>query len=103
VKICTQCLLGDTAAEATLAFEEVSGRGTIHSYTIIHDSRLEGFAPLVPYRVVEVELEEQPGLVLYANMPDLPEGPVPIGDPVEVTFVDGGEGVRLPEFRLRKA
>ncbi|MBI4256127.1 MAG: OB-fold domain-containing protein, partial [Candidatus Rokubacteria bacterium] len=41
------------------AWQEVSGRGTIHSYEIVVHAILPGFKELAPYPVVLVELDEQ--------------------------------------------
>src|SRR3954462_15824753 len=51
-------------------FEPVSGRGRIHTWTVMRDSFLPAFKPDVPYVVVVVELEEQKGLRVMANLKD---------------------------------
>jgi len=82
-----------------LSAERVSGRGTIHSFTIAH----HGAAGIpTPAAIVLVELEEQKGLRVLANLLDCPLDQVKAGMPVEVTFEDVGDGVVLPQFRPRK-
>ena len=82
-----------------LAGDEVSGRGTVHSFTVTHFP-LPGFDP--PFAVVLVELEEQQGLRLVSNVVDVPPEDIEIGMPVEVTFEDVAEDVTLPLFRRRR-
>jgi len=79
--------------------ERVSGRGTIHSFTIAHHG---GAGLPTPLALVLVELEEQKGLRVLANLLDCPLDEVKVGMPVEVTFEDVGEGVTLPQFRPRQ-
>ena len=86
-----------------LAFEPVSGRGTVYSYTVLEDPPGPGFAELVPLVVVIVELVEQPGLLLVADL--LGAGPeaVRIGAAVAVDFEEISEDCVLPQFRLTEA
>lgn len=83
---------------AHLSPAEVSGRGTVHSFTITHQA-VPGFEP--PFAVVLVELEEQPGLRLVSNLTGVEPGDVRIGMPVEVMFQPVAEDVWLPLFRRR--
>ena len=82
-----------------LKFEPVSGRGKIYTYTSIHDTQLKGFVPALPYYVVQVELAEQPWLLIACNMADTDPSAIKIGAPVEVTFEEIGEGMVIPEFK----
>lgn len=62
----------------------VSGRGTVFTYTVNH----QPFNPAVPvpYVVAIVELDEQPGLRLAANIVDCEPDSVHVGLRVEVRF-----------------
>ena len=100
IQVCMDCLA--QGKESTLAFEQVSGRGTIYSHTLIHDTRLAGFEEILPYPVVLVELEEQKGLIVNANMPDTKPEEIHSDVPVEVYFIDVGSGHKIPDFRLVK-
>lgn len=91
--LCPTCLVAP-------AWSQVSGRGTVYTFTIMRDSFMKGFTP--PYVVAEVELEEQPGLRLVANIVDCDVADVHIGQPVEVTFEDRSETVTVPQFRPRR-
>ncbi len=82
-----------------LRYEPVSGRGTVHSYTVLEDPPGPGFATLVPLVVVVVELVEQPGLLMVANLLGTEPAEVRIGAEVEVTFEKISEDCVLPQFR----
>jgi hypothetical protein len=61
---------------------------------------LPGFADLVPYVTVDVELDEQAGLRIIGRLLDGPRAPLAIGARVEVCFEDIAPGVAVPAFRL---
>lgn len=81
-------------------YEAVSGRGHVYTFTVTRDARNPVFGALQPYVVVWVELEEQVGLRIIANMPSEAVDRVAIGDKVEVFFEEIAPGRRLPQFRL---
>jgi uncharacterized protein len=79
---------------------EAAGRGVLYSYTVVGRPLHAGFVDALPYVVALLELDDQPGLRMIANLVDVPEGTkLECGMPVEVTFEDRG-GVTLPQFRL---
>jgi uncharacterized OB-fold protein len=80
---------------------KVSGRGTIHSFTITHYVSAPGFEDAVPFVVALVELDEQRGLRLVANIRSCAPTKVRIGMSVEVVFEDATPTVTLPQFRPR--
>ena len=92
-ELCSACL----ATEA--AWQEVSGRGEIFSYYVMHQIYHPGFAAEVPYAVVVVKLEEGPKLT--SNVVDCPLDEITIGMPVEVVFEELSPEVTLPKFRRR--
>jgi uncharacterized protein len=51
-----------------LAWQELSGRGTVHSWARYHRPYLPEFEPLLPYAVLSVELEE--GVRIYGRFAD---------------------------------
>ncbi len=93
-------------------WQEVSGRGAIYSYEIVHHAIQPGFRELTPYAVVLVELDEQRGtptpdeaLRIIGNLlkPDLSpeaEEQVAIGKRVRVIFQDLADHMALPQFAL---
>jgi uncharacterized OB-fold protein len=93
-------------------WQDVSGRGTIVSYEIVHHAVQPGFRDWTPYPVVLVELDEQRGvptpeeaLRVVANLvtPDLrPEAEenVAINKRVRVVFQPIADEIALPQFTL---
>jgi len=98
--------------ELAWSWQEVSGRGTIHSYEIVVHAIQPGFRDVTPYSVVLVELDEQRGvptpdeaLRVVANLvkPDgtmEDEKNVAIGKRVRVVFEDLADHLALPQFTL---
>lgn len=80
---------------ARAEWERVSGRGRVHSFTIIHRPPAPAFAGRVPYVVALVDLEEGPRLM--ANVVGAAALEVAIDDPVVVTFEARGD-IALPQF-----
>lgn len=93
-------------------WQEVSGKGTIHSYEVVHHAIQPGFKDWTPYAVVLVELDEQratptpdEALRIIANLvtadgrPE-PEANVAIGKRVRAVFHDLSEDFALPQFEL---
>lgn len=79
---------------AGATWEEMSGRGVVHTFTICHPPVLPAYADRVPYNVIVVALEEGPFLV--SNL----EGAEPeVGLPVEVCWTDVDDELTLPRFR----
>lgn len=76
---------------------ELSGKGTISSFVVMHQKYFAGFGDEVPYPVIEVELEE--GVRLLSSIVELGERELVVGMPVEVVFDKVTEEVTLPKFR----
>jgi uncharacterized OB-fold protein len=78
----------------------VSGRGVVRSWTVMHQSFVPGFEQLIPFVLVDVELEEQADLRTIGRLLDGPDAPLAIGAPVTVAFEDLAPGVSVPAFEL---
>jgi uncharacterized OB-fold protein len=78
-----------------LAPVEVSGRGTLHSFTV-NFQPWDGVGDT--YVLGLVSLEEQPDVRLTTNLVDVEPDAVRIGMPVEVVFEDH-DPIFLPLFR----
>jgi uncharacterized OB-fold protein len=91
---CPRCLAGD------LEWRGASGRGTLHTFTIVHRGQ-KGFPLPAPYVLAVVELEEGPRLMtnLVGVAPD--PASLRIGMPLEVVFEDVSPEIALPHFRPR--
>ena len=87
--------------EPRFTFEEVSGRGTIRTWTVIRHSFLSGFA--LPFLLVDVQLDEQPKVRMIGRLVDGPDTPIRIGDAVTVTFDDLAPSVAVPAFAMASA
>jgi len=77
-----------------------SGRGVVHTFSIIHQIFRRELADRVPYNVVVVELEEGP--FFHSNVVDCANEAIHIGMPVEVVFVEVSDEITLPRFRPRE-
>jgi uncharacterized OB-fold protein len=76
---------------------QVSGRGSIYSYTVNY--RGDGPYRGIPYVLAYVELDEGPRVM--TNIVDWDDQDLVVGMPVEVVFHDTGQGSALPRFRPR--
>ncbi len=81
-----------------LAFEPVSGRGSVYSYTETRRAFHPFFADRVPYLLASIELAEQAGLRMLSNLVGIAEPDVRFGMPVEVTFEDFSPDLTIPVF-----
>lgn len=86
---CPFCLATDLAPEA------VSGRGTVHSFTVNYQQWMPGSDP---YVVGLVAIDEQPDVRLMTNLVDCEPNERLVGTAVEVVF-EPAEDVFLPLFR----
>jgi uncharacterized protein len=90
----------DACLSQQLVFEPVSGRGSIYTFTVMHQRDVGGFEHEAPFVNIVVELAEQPMLLMVANLPMSERGRVRIGAAVEVYFEDRGGDTMLPQFRI---
>jgi hypothetical protein len=91
VYVCPACI------SANLAWTELSGRGRIHSVTIVHRPATPVFASVTPYAVALIEVDEGP--IMMSNIVGVNALQARIDDRVEVVFEDLGD-ITLPRFRL---
>jgi len=89
--VCPYC------ASSELDWVDASGRGRIHSYTVVHRGPPE-YRDEVPYVVALVELDE--GVRMMARLVDVEPAAVSVDLPVEVA-IQGDP--RLPYFRPRSS
>ena len=87
--MCPKCHSSEWTAQ------QMSGRGVLHSYVIVHQPQLPGFS--YPLPVALVELEE--GVRLLGNLSGLAPSAVYIGMPLQVEFVEVEPGYTLYAFR----
>lgn len=91
--LCTKCFSQD------LSWIRASGRGTVHTFSVIYQNIQPGFVDELPYVLVVVELEEGPRMT--TNILNCAPQDVYIGMPVEMTFQYITPEVWLPQFKPR--
>ncbi len=83
-------------------WSRLSGRGTIHTFTVTHQAFHPAWAGRVPFVVATIDLEE--GLRMVSDLPPDDTERVAIGLPVECWFedheLDDGTRFTFPRFRL---
>lgn len=89
--LCTSCHGTD------LELVDASGRGVVHSFTVIHRAPRPDVA--VPYVVAIIELEE--GVRLLSHVVDCEPDEVRCDQPVSVRWRPGADGRPLPVFAPR--
>jgi uncharacterized OB-fold protein len=92
--VCDACLSQE------LRFEPVSGRGRIHTFTVMHQRDVPGFETESPFINIVVELDEQSMLLMVCNLPISERDRVRIGAPVQIEFEDRGNRITVPQFRI---
>jgi hypothetical protein len=81
----------------TLHWAEVSGRGVIYSYTIIHQNKSPEFVNDTPYNLAIVQLAEGPRML--SNIVDIDPADLRVDLPVTVVFDPVNDTISLPRFR----
>jgi uncharacterized OB-fold protein len=76
---------------------ECTGRGTVHTRTIIRQMGMKPFRNELPYVVAMIELEEGP--LVMSNVTDCDPDAVKIGMPVEVHFIRAADDIGIPMWR----
>jgi hypothetical protein len=80
-----------------LEWVEASGKGIVHTFTVISRAPSGAFEADVPYVIAIIDLQE--GLRMLSNVIGIPPDQVRVGMPVEVVFEKVTEDVTLPKFR----
>ena len=88
--LCPECL------DSRFEWLEVTGRGTLYSFTVCHRPASEAFAGREPYLVALVDLEE--GIRVMANLLDCAPERARVGMPVVLTYEDV-DGTTLYQFK----
>lgn len=82
-----------------VTWRQMSGRGRIHTFAIVHRPPTPAFADDVPFVTAIVELDEGPRMMTNILMADPTPEKLRVGMPVEVVFEDITEEISLPKFR----
>jgi len=78
-------------------WEQMSGKGEVYTYTVVHRAPHPAFGEDVPYVVAVVQLDEGPRLPV--NIVEWDEASLAVGARVEVVFEDVNDSVTLARFR----
>lgn len=88
------------ACAADPEWRQVSGRGTVYTFTVIRQNWAEPFQSQLPYVVAMVELEEGPRMM--TNLTHCDPDEVEVGMPVEAYAVVAEESLGLLFWRPAK-
>ena len=94
-KKCLAC-----GASEHLGWREVAGRGRIHGYCVMHDSRVRLLQERQPFNIAIIELAENPEIKFFSHLPGTPPDEVPVGAAVNVEFEETVTGQLVPEWRV---
>jgi uncharacterized OB-fold protein len=94
-KTCLAC-----GASEDFGWREVAGRGKIHGYCVMHDSRVRLLQERQPFNIAVIELEENPEIKFFSHLPGTPPDQVPVGAAVNVEFEETVTGQLVPEWRV---
>ncbi len=93
--VCGQC-----GSEDDLEWNQMSGRGKIYNYGVVHDCPVELLQEDQPFNLAVIMLEEDPGIQMYSLLPGTPVDKVPVGAGVEVVFEATANGQKVPEWQV---
>jgi uncharacterized protein len=91
--ICNRCQSDQVAPE------EISGRGTLYSYTLIMQASHPYFVDKVPYLIAIVAIDEEPEIHIPTGLVDCEESDLRCDMPVEVVYQEVTPTLTLPFFR----
>ena len=89
--LCPECRSGDSD------WKELSGRGEVYTYTIVHRPIAAG--QKLPYVIAVIALEGAEGVRMISNLVGVEPETVAIGLPVELVWEDMSAELALPRFR----
>ena len=80
----------------------VAPHGTVYSFTVTYVPFVPGFEDDVPYALVLVDLDVEPGTRLATILRDCPLEDIAVGMPVKIIFIEVTDGLTLP-YAVRDA
>ena len=88
-------------ASTHMGWKEVSGNGTVYTYTISHHPTHSALKGSGAYNVAVVLLDDAGDVRLVSNVVDVAPEDMKIGLPVSVYWDAVGQGVQLPRLQAR--
>ncbi|MGX7680172.1 Zn-ribbon domain-containing OB-fold protein [Jatrophihabitans sp. DSM 45814] len=79
---------------------QVSGAGSVYTFTVARHAVVPMLAPYVPYVVAVVELDDAPGVRMIVNIVESDPEAVEIGSKVSLVWDDVDEETTIPRFTL---
>ena len=92
--------LTNSTDSKNIEWREVSGKGKIYSFTIVHAPAGPAFKDETPYIVASIELEEGARIISNVITEDVTN--VSIGDRVKVIFEKQDDEFTIPKFEIIK-
>lgn len=89
--VCSECRSPESE------WQEVSGRGEVYTYTIVH--RPIAADQAVPFPIAVIALEDAGGVRILSNLVGIAPEEVEIGMPVEVVWERMSADLAIPRFR----
>jgi len=89
--VCASCMACD------LEWVQVSGRGTISSFTVVRHPVSKAYAPEIPYVIALVQLDEGP--TMMSALCNCDPGDIKSGLAVEVVFERWTDEITIPKFQ----
>ena len=86
----------DACFSMNAAWQDASGNGRVHSWTVTHHAFHPGWKADLPYTLVTVDLDE--GVRMQAQLRRLDASELRLGLPVRVAYEKATEGLTLPVF-----
>jgi len=86
-----------TCQSTRYTWELSSGRGVVHTWTLVHGPTLPAFQDQLPYNVVDVLLDE--GVHFQSQVLDCPPAEIEAGMRVQAVFVPVSDEITLVKFR----
>jgi uncharacterized OB-fold protein len=77
---------------------QLSGRGTVYTYTIVTHAVAPALRDHVPYAVAAVSLPDADGVRLLGNVVGVDSDDLAVDLPVQVEWADIRDGVSVPRF-----
>jgi len=93
--VCPECRGADAD------WQEVSGRGELYTYSIVHRPIAAGQE--LPYVVAVIALEDSGGVRILSNIVDVDVAELEVGMPVELVWEDMSPELAIPRFRPLRA
>lgn len=93
-RVCSDCRAD------TLSWAEMSGKGHIYNYGVVHDGPVRMLHEDQPFNVAVITLDDDPDIQMFSHLPGTPADQVPVKGAVEVIFEETANGQKVPEWRV---